>query len=57
MLAAKYRVSSKAKRIETLQRLKNAVTVTNSRKRGVARPEGRINLDAIPDEAWRNQFR
>jgi hypothetical protein len=57
MLAAQFIIIRRKQRREKLQRLRLAAYTTNERKRGVGRPEGRIELNTIPEEGWRSQFR
>jgi hypothetical protein len=57
MLAAKYLLLGSARKIKALNQLRDAAIISNARKRGAARVGERIDLDTIPDEAWRSQFR
>lgn len=57
MLAARFSILRRAKRVKKLQKLQNAMIKTNTQKRGAGRPEGRVDLDQIPENAWRNHFR
>ncbi|KAI5839995.1 hypothetical protein DFP73DRAFT_597837 [Morchella snyderi] len=56
MLTAKIVIIRRMKRVERLQNLRVAAYNT-SNSRGTGRREGRIDLDTIPDNAWRNHFR
>lgn len=47
MLTARFSLLRRAKRVKKLQQLQNAMTITNSRKRGAGRPEGRVDLGEI----------
>lgn len=57
MLAAKFIIIRRMEKVDRLRRLALAVHKTNIRKRGVGRVEGRVDLDMVPDEGWRSQFR
>jgi hypothetical protein len=56
MLTAKIVIIRRMRRVERLQNLRVAAYNT-SNSRGAGRREGRIDLDTIPDNAWRNHFR
>ncbi|KAG0133619.1 hypothetical protein HOY82DRAFT_604264 [Tuber indicum] len=57
MLAQRFLLRRNARRLAALQRLQETQTCNNNRKRGPLREGGRLDLDALEEEEWRNQFR
>ena len=57
MLAAQLLHKRKLRRLEILGKLREAVARDNSRKRGALREGGRLDLNILGEEEWRNLFR
>jgi len=57
MLARQYLQKRNARRLVLLQQLRLALSYNNRRKRGALREGGRLDLDTLEEEEWRNQFR
>ncbi|RPA89084.1 hypothetical protein L873DRAFT_1894669 [Choiromyces venosus 120613-1] len=57
MLAQQFLHKRSTRRLILLQHLRLALAHNNSRKRGPLREGGRLDLDSLTEEEWRNQFR
>lgn len=57
MLAVHLLRKRKVRRLEMLEKLRGVVARDNRRKRGPLREQGRVDLDILEEEEWRNLFR